>query len=42
MGAGQLGLNAQETTYTWCISYNTSNAAADSGETTMTAHGDLA
>ena len=42
VGAGQLGLNAQETTYTWCISYNTSNAAADSGESTMTAHGDLA
>ena len=42
VGAGQLGLNAQETNLTWCISYNTSNAAADSGETTMTAHGDLA
>ena len=42
VGYGQLGLNAQETTYTWCISYNTSNAAADSGETTMRAHGDLA
>ena len=42
IGAGQLGLNAQETNLTWCISYNTSNAAADSGETTMTAHGDLA
>ena len=41
VGAGQLGLNAQETTYTWCISYNTSNAAADSGESTRTAHGDL-
>ena len=36
------GLNAQETNLTWCISYNTSNAAADSGESTMTAHGDLA
>jgi len=42
MGAGQLGLNAQETNLTWCISYNTSNAAADSGETTGTVHGDLA
>ena len=42
VGAGQLGLNAQETNLTWCISYNTSNAAADSGESTMTAHGDLA
>ena len=42
VGAGQLGLNAQETNLTWCISYNTSNAAADSGETTGTVHGDLA
>ena len=42
MGAGQLGLNAQETTYTWCISYDGSNSAADSGESTMTTHGDLA
>ena len=42
VGYGQLGLNAQETTYTWCISYDGSNSAADSGESTMTAHGDLA
>ena len=42
VGYGQLGLNAQETTYTWCISYDGSNSAADSGESTMTTHGDLA
>ena len=42
VGYGQLGLNAQETTYTWCISYDGSNSAAASGESTMTTHGDLA
>jgi len=42
VGAGQLGLNAQETTYTWIVSYNTSNTSEDSPESTMTAHGDLA
>jgi len=42
VGYGQLGLNAQETNLTWCISYDGSNSATDSGESTMTAHGDLA
>ena len=42
VGYGQYSLNGQETNLAWHITYNGSNAAADSTENTMVAHGDLA
>ena len=42
VGYGQYSLNGQETNLAWHITYNGSNAAADSSENTMVAHGDLA
>jgi len=42
VGYGQYSLNGQETNLAWHITYNGSNAATDSSENTMVAHGDLA
>ena len=42
MGHGQYSLNGQDTNLADHITYNGSNAATDSNENTMVAHGDLA
>ena len=42
LGNSKGDLNGQETNLAWHITYNGSNAAADSTENTMVAHGDLA
>ena len=42
VGYGQYSLNGQETNLADHLTYDGSNAAADSSENTMVAHGDLA